>query len=79
MGLVPRSSAHRVMWRCSMACVGAVSVAGAVRDTLAPGAALPLIDALPAADIGLGWIAPGLVGLAVGALVEVALRDNGGR
>lgn len=79
MGLVPRSSAHRVMWRCGMACVGAVSVAGAVRDALAPGAALPPIDALPAAGIGLGWIVPGLVGLAVGALVEVALRDNGGR
>ncbi len=77
MGLVPRSSAHPLMWRCGMACVGVVSTAGAVRDALAPGGALPLIDSLPAAAIGLGWVVPGILGLALGALVEAALRTRG--
>lgn len=78
MGLLPGSEAHATAWRLAMACVGVVSTAGALRDALAPGLALPL-DALPLASIGLGWVVPGILGLVIGAVVEAASRGREGR
>lgn len=78
MGLLPGSEAHATAWRLAMACVGVVSTAGALRDALAPGLALPL-DALPLASIGLGWVVPGILGLVIGAVVEAASRRREGR
>lgn len=78
MGLLPGSEAHAGAWRVAMACVGVVSTAGALRDALVPGLSLPF-DALPLADIGLGWVVPGILGLAIGYVIEVARHGREGR
>lgn len=65
-------------WPCAVALAGLVSVAGALRDALAPDAWLPL-DALPLADVGLGWVLPALLGLALGCLASLAAPGRGRR
>ncbi len=64
------------VWPWVAGVVGAVSVAGALRDALAPGLPLP-IDALPLAGIGLGWVVPALVAAALGAAHALAARRDG--
>ena len=78
--LVLMGMAHRVcdarpqVWPWAIGFVGVASVATALRDALAPGMWLPL-DALPLADLGLGWVLPAVAGLLVGALhANVAQR-----
>ena len=50
-----------------------VSSLEAARDALAPGLSLPL-DALPLADLGLGWVLPAALAAAVSCAVTIAAR-----
>lgn len=68
MGMFHRAcDAHPKVWPWAVGLAGAQSVAVALRDALAPTLWLPL-DALPLADLGLGWVVPAVVGLLVGAV-----------
>lgn len=53
------------VWPWVMVCTGAASIATALRDAFFAGAWLPF-DALPFADIGMGWVLPALLGMAIG-------------
>ena len=66
MGMAHRAcdSAPRI-WPWVTGVVAVLSVAGALRDALAPGMSLP-IDALPLADIGLGWMLPAIIAALIG-------------
>ena len=76
MGLAHRALAgRRAVWACVVTLTGVVSVCEAVRSAVAPGMWLPT-DSLPLAGLGLAWVAPALVGLAVG-LVASALSSRG--
>ena len=57
----------RQVWPWTVGVTAAVSVVCALRDAFVPDAALPL-DALPFADMGLGWIVPALAAALVGVL-----------
>ena len=67
----------RQVWPWTVGVTAVVSVVCALRDAFAPAAALPL-DALPLADMGLGWIVPALVAALVGVLhARLARRAQG--
>ena len=68
-GLVPASDAHQLLWRFAMAAIGAQSIASAIRDAFCPSFFLPT-DLLPLSSLGLGWVVPGIIGAAAGALAE---------
>ena len=59
------------MWPCAVLATAAFSVAVGLRDAFAPGAWLPL-DALPLADVGLGWLVVAIAGAAAGAMWSLA-------
>ena len=61
-------------WAVGACCV--VSVWTAVRDAFFTGA-WTWVDALPLADVGLGWTLPALAGAAVGVAVSLVLRRRG--
>ncbi|MFR3275662.1 MAG: branched-chain amino acid transport system II carrier protein [Collinsella phocaeensis] len=52
-------------WPWAVGLTSVVSVATALRDTFFAGAWLPF-DALPFADMGMNWVVPALVGMAIG-------------
>ena len=69
------SMAHRAcdsaprIWPWVTGVVAVLSVAGALRDAIAPGLSLPS-DLLPLADIGLGWVLPAIVAAVIGMAVS---------
>ncbi len=66
MGLFHKAcDAHALVWPWAIGATGAVSVAVALRDAVAPGLWIP-VDALPLAGLGLGWVLPAVCGVAVG-------------
>ena len=77
--LVLMGMAHRAcdalpqLWPWTAGVTAIVSVIVAVRDAFAPALPLPL-DALPLADIGLGWVIPALVALLVGLVHATVIR-----
>lgn len=72
MGMLHRAcDAVRPVWAWTVGATAAVGVAGSLRDAFAPALALP-IDALPLADVGLGWVVPALAAAAVGVAVGMA-------
>lgn len=74
MGLLRRRcDAVPAVWPWTVGVTVAVSVAEALRDALAPAPALPL-DALPLADMGLGWVLPALLAAALSSALSVLLR-----
>ena len=67
----------RQVWPWTVGVTAIVSVVCALRDAFVPAAALPL-DALPLADMGLGWIVPALAAALVGVLhARLARRAQG--
>ena len=79
--LVVMGMLHRVcdrvprVWPCVVACTGIVSVVTAVRDAFFPGM-LSGLDQAPFADVGLGWIAPAVLGVLLGVLFSLGDRDS---
>ena len=73
--LVLMGMAHRVLdrfalaWPLAVGAAAVVSVIGALRDAFAPALWTPL-DALPLADVGMGWVVPVAVCLALGMLLS---------
>ena len=59
-----------LVWPLTTCFAGVVSVVCALRDAFAPGAWIPL-DALPLADMGLGWVVPALIGALLGACLSL--------
>ena len=57
------------VWPWVTGVVAVLSVAGALRDAIAPGLALPS-DPLPLADIGLGWVLPAIIAALIGVAVS---------
>lgn len=53
------------VWPWTVGVVAALSVVTSLRDVLAPDA-LPVLNRLPLYSYGMGWIAPALVGVAIG-------------
>ena len=79
MGLLRRRcDAVPAVWPWTVGVTVAVSVAEALRDALAPALALPL-DALPLADMGLGWVLPALLAAALSSALSVLLRRRHAR
>ena len=79
--LVLMGMAHRAcdslpqLWPWTAGITAVVSVIVALRDAFAPALALPL-DALPLADIGLGWVLPALVALLIGLAHAAVARSR---
>lgn len=72
MGLLHRACDRAPStWPWVAAVTAAQSVATSARDALLPGAWLPL-DALPLADLGLGWVLPALVAAAAAVAWDLA-------
>ena len=61
------------LWPWVAGVTAVVSVIVAVRDAFAPNLAVPL-DALPLADIGLGWVIPALAALLIGLIHAAIVR-----
>ena len=59
-----------LVWPLTTCFAGVASVACALRDAFAPGTWIPL-DALPLADMGLGWVVPALIGALLGACLSL--------
>lgn len=79
MGLLRRRcDAVPAVWPWTVGVTVAVSVAEALRDALAPALALPL-DALPLADMGLGWVLPALLAAALSSALSALLRRRHAR
>ena len=53
------------VWPWVVGLTSVVSIATALRDAFFAGAWLPF-DALPFADMGMNWVVPALVGMAIG-------------
>ena len=53
------------VWPWTVLAVAAASVVGALRDAFAPGAWI-FLDALPGADMGLGWLCVALAAACIG-------------
>ena len=66
---------HPLVWPWAVGVTTVVSVVTSVRDAFFAGVALPL-DALPLADVGLGWVLPAACAAAVGVVVSVARPGN---
>lgn len=62
---------HPLVWPWAVGVTTVVSVVTSVRDAFFTGVALPL-DALPLADVGLGWVLPAACAAVVGVAVSVA-------
>lgn len=76
LGLFHRAcDANPQVWPWAVGVTGAVSVAMALRDALAPALWLPT-DALPLAADGLGWVVPAAAGVLVG-LAHARLARRG--
>ena len=76
LGLFHRAcDANPQVWPWAVGVTGAVSVAIALRDALAPALWLPT-DALPLAADGLGWVVPAAAGVLVG-LAHARLARRG--
>lgn len=79
--LVLMGMAHRAcdalpqLWPWTAGVTAVVSIVVAVRDAFAPAITLPL-DALPLADIGLGWVLPALVALLIGLAHAAVARSR---
>ncbi len=72
MGMLHRACDRvPLTWPATIGLVGASSVVTSLRDAFAPDAWLPL-DALPLADLGLGWIVLAAAGLVIGAALSHA-------
>ena len=70
MGMLRRVfDRFRWSWPFAVGLTAVVSVSMSLRDALAPDMWIAL-DALPLADMGMGWVVPALVGLAVGVAVS---------
>lgn len=66
LGLFHRvCDAYPQVWPWTVGAAGVVSVACALRDACAPALWLP-VDALPLADVGLGWVVPAIAGVLIG-------------
>lgn len=61
-------------WPWAVGATACVSVAYSLRDAFAPEAVLSVLDALPVADLGLGWVLPALLALVVGVAHSLAVR-----
>lgn len=64
-------------WPWVVGLTSIVSVATAVRDAFFAGAWLPF-DALPFADLGMNWVVPALVGMALGVAMSGARKKAAG-
>ena len=74
MGMLRRRcDAVPPVWPWTVGVTVLVSSLEAARDALAPGLSLPL-DALPLADLGLGWVLPAALAAAVSCAVTIAAR-----
>lgn len=60
------------VWPWVVGLVGFESIATALRDAFFKGVSLPVLDAIPFADLGLGWVVPALLGLVIGLAMSVA-------
>lgn len=70
MGMLHRACDRvPLTWPATIGLVGASSVVTSLRDAFAPDAWLPL-DALPLADLGLGWIVLAAAGFVIGATLS---------
>ncbi len=75
MGMAHRAcDALPAMWPWVVGVTGVVSLAVSLLDVAAPQLATPL-DALPLADVDLGWVVPALLAAAVGAGHALLLRE----
>ena len=63
------------LWSWVAGVTAVVSVIVAVRDAFMPTVSLPL-DALPLADIGLGWVMPAVGAAIIGCIHALAVRDR---
>ena len=61
-----RLAEHRCAYSVPVAVTGVCSVLFALKDLGVP---IPLLDAVPLASIGLGWVIPALLGILVGVLL----------
>ena len=68
-----RCDAVPPVWPWTVGVTVLVSSLEAARDALAPGLSLPL-DALPLADLGLGWVLPAALAAAISCAVTIAAR-----
>lgn len=77
MGILHRAC-DRVpfVWKWVVGVVAVESVAVSLRDAFAKALWLPF-DALPLADIGLGWLVPALLAAVIGIVHSLATRDRG--
>lgn len=79
--LVCMGALHRIcdraplMWPWAVGAAGLVSIVTSVRDAFFVGTALPF-DALPLAEVGLGWLEPAVFGLLVGYCASLATRNR---
>ncbi len=74
MGMLRRRcDAVPPVWPWTVGITVLVSLLEAARDALAPGLSLPL-DALPFADLGLGWVLPAALAAAVSCIATIAAR-----
>ena len=76
MGMLHRAcDALPRLWPWTAGVTAVVSVLVSVRDAFLPGAALPL-DALPFADMGLGWLLPAALAAGVGIVHSLVSRHG---
>ena len=79
--LVSLGTLHRVcgkfplLYPWTVGITGVVSVTTAMRDAFFREAALPF-DAIPLANVGLGWVLPACVGLLIGVLASKAIAGR---
>lgn len=66
---------HPLVWPWAVGVTTVVSVVTSVRDAFFAGVALPL-DALPLADVGLGWVLPAACAAVVGVAMSAARPGN---
>ena len=79
MGLLRRRfDAVPMSWPWTVGVTVVLSAAVALRDALAPHLALPL-DALPLADVGLGWVLPAVAVAALSSVASALLRRRAAR
>lgn len=77
MGMLRRlCDAVPPVWPWTVGVTIVVSSACALRDALAPGRALPF-DALPLADVGLGWVVPAALAATLCCAATLVLRRDG--
>lgn len=78
MGMMHRvCDRYPLMWPWTVGLTGFVSVVTSMRDAFFPGTALPGFDAAPLAGLGMGWLAPAIFGVLLGAVTSLADKDRG--